>query len=940
MSNNSRIARPLSITSILQATSTAQTNNRRRVSSISDHDKKKNKRPTSRLSKSHSMHRLADSYPSDDEEEEEDYDTYQQQMHRRALLSRATTTPMPRPSSLIKRFSTEHHNSGVLVGSPKSSKAAAVKSASLTTSTTTSNVTTSSMRRSSSLMNPVEYGGNDYTDLRIGQRVSIPSLSVFGTVRFYGETKFTNGGNWVGIELDIKGTGKNDGSIQGVRYFSCAPDSGIFILSNKVVAEKTITPCVSKTTHKSIIPAAKKSMIKRNQPTPSKSARISSHSHQQPLPTRSSPSINKKSNPIVPLSKPATTKLKKSCSLSTTSSSETGCHHRHSNHEAPEKKKMMRASSSSKTTRNEVDELKRVSALLEQSRQEQKALSQQMDGKEAAWERLLSAKESYALRVQEKEDELNRLRRQFEQTRLANEQLTKLTSEKDGALSRASMSEAMEKQHIKVIERLDLRVRTLQDQNANLISSHEYKMRDNAAQIDQIRKQLAARDEATAAIERDCAELRQLNRENSRVYESSLIQCKQEYENMISIKNTQIQRLQHIVNDFSHCLPSSPLTPIVDDTRRRLEAQLELSTQELDRERELRKTMSDDIDQLKAEIKRLHRVSVSSSSQFYSIREELDHEIKDKVRIMEEANAALETQSRIEEENERIRLTHDKTQRDLADLLKKMALMEKQQQQQRLNVHEESLVDRNRQLELENECILESQRQTEHECMRLMDELLAIEKVNENQQEDQGDGNRIYKREIEQLKLQVVRETKKYQDLENSKQVKLEQLNKELNDLESLVENKVFNETELEETLQNEKKKVRLLEAKLKEEEEKNHHHKRVLLNNLPPMSPTSPQYSSIFHINKKRSSSATASSFSLMTSSSLDTVSDHGSNLLESVYCEICEEYGHDVMTCNAFVQMDEYDDTLSSSSFYCVNCDVFGTHPTEECPNQDETF
>ncbi|KAI9264023.1 hypothetical protein EDC94DRAFT_606761 [Helicostylum pulchrum] len=679
-------------------------------------------------------------------------------------------------------------------------------------------------------------------------------------------------------------------------------------------------------------------MIKRNQPTPSKSARISSHSHQQPLPTRSSPSINKKSNPIVPLSKPATTKLKKSCSLSTTSS-ETGCHHRHNNHELPEKKKLMRASSSSKTTRNEVDELKRVSALLEQSRQEQKMLSQQMDGKEAAWERLLSAKESYALRVQEKEDELNRLRRQFEQTRLAHEQLTKLTTEKDGALSRASMSEAMEKQHIKVIERLDLRVRTLQDQNANLISSHEYKMRDNAAQIDQIRKQLAERDEATAAIERDCAELRQLNRENSRVYESSLIQCKQEYENMVSIKDAQIQRLQYIVSDFSHCLPSSPLTPIVDDTRRRLEAQLELSTQELDRERELRKTMSDDIDQLKAEIKRLHRVSVSSSSQFYSIREELDHEIKDKVRIMEEANAALETQSRIEEENERIRLTHDKTQRDLADLLKKLALMEKQQ---RSITNGESLIDRNRQLELENERILESQRQTEHECMRLMDELLAIEKVNDSQREVQGeDADRIYRREIEQLKLQVVRETKRYQDLENSKQVKLEQLNKELNDLESLVENKVFNETELEETLQNEKKKVRLLEAKLKEEEEKNHHHqKRVLLNNQPPMSPTSPQYSSIFHINKKRSSSATASSFSLMTSSSLDTVSDHGSNLLESVYCEICEEYGHDVMTCNAFVQMDEYNDTLPSSSFYCVNCDVFGIHPTEECPNQDETF
>ncbi|KAI9365263.1 hypothetical protein BD770DRAFT_378149 [Pilaira anomala] len=209
--------------------------------------------------------------------------------------------------------------------------------------------------------------------------------------------------------------------------------------------------------------------------------------------------------------------------------------------------------------------------------------------------------------------------------------------------------------------------------------------------------------------------------------------------------------------------------------------------------------------------------------------------------------------------------------------------------------------------------------------MRLMDELLSIEKTNENRQDQEGDESK-YKREIEQLKLQVLRENKRYQDLENSKQAKLEQLSKELTDLEFLVENKVFNETELEETLENEKKKVRLLEIKLKEEEEKNNHqHKRILLHNQPPMSPTSPQYSSIFQVNKKRSSSATASSFTLMTSSSLDTVSDHGSNLLESAYCEICEEYGHDVMTCNAFAQMDEYEhDTLSSSSVSKNNINV----------------
>lgn len=640
-------------------------------------------------------------------------------------------------------------------------------------------------------------------------------------------------------------------------------------------------------------------------PAPSKSARILSNSHYQPLPTRSSPSgvLNKKTTQNMPSSKSThTAKLKKSCSLSTADG----------NHDL-----QARPSSSSKTTRTEVDELKRVSALLEQSRQEQRALSQQMDGKEAAWERLVSAKESYALRVQEKEDELVRLKREIEQTRLANEQLKKVSSEKEGALSRASMSEAMERQHIKVIERLDLRVKSLQDENTKLVSTYESKLRDHAAKIDQLYKQLSEHDASTAAIERECADLRHVNRENLRAYEASMRELQQEYQDTVAIKDTQIQKLQYMVNDFSNCLSPSYSPISQDDSRSRLEAQLDLSTQELDHERELRKAMASDIDQLKTEIKRLHRASISSSSQVCSIRDELENEIKDKRRIMEEANAALESQSRVEEENERIRLTHDKTQRDLADLLRKLASMEKQRN---TTADEESLLERNRHLELENERILELQRQTEHECMRLMDEILTIEKLNEDQQHDKeeeegggggGGDERMYKKEIEQLKLQVLRETKKYQDLETSKQVKLDQLNKELSDLESLVENKVFHETELEERLENEKRKVRSLEAKLKEEDD----HKRLMMHN-PPMSPTSPQYPSMFQRNKKRSSSTTASSFTLMTSSSLDTVSDHGA-LLESVYCEICEDYGHDVMTCTAFVPVEDYEhDALPSSS------------------------
>ncbi len=69
------------------------------------------------------------------------------------------------------------------------------------------------------------------TDIAVGQAILL-SDGRNGFVRYVGQTHFAPG-DWVGVELDDD-SGKNDGAVQGERYFDCTPGRGMFVRPSTV----------------------------------------------------------------------------------------------------------------------------------------------------------------------------------------------------------------------------------------------------------------------------------------------------------------------------------------------------------------------------------------------------------------------------------------------------------------------------------------------------------------------------------------------------------------------------------------------------------------------------------------------------------------------------------------------------------------------------------
>ncbi|KAF9956650.1 Kinesin protein 1B [Mortierella alpina] len=175
----------------------------------------------------------------------------------------------------------------------------------------------------------------------------------------------------------------------------------------------------------------------------------------------------------------------------------------------------------------------------------------------------------------------------------------------------------------------------------------------------------------------------------------------------------------------------------------------------------------------------------------------------------------------------------------------------------------------------------------------------------------------------------------RYVELDRSKSWELTQLNKELTELESLIESKIFHEADLEEEVQKKQKQIDRLQHEVSE-----------LKNQLAKLSNAAFGSSSDLPPNGM-GSYASSNGFSKTPAAS-------GEKTDQSLFCEICEVKGHDLISCVAVFggskpktagasaapvhsSMDHDDDDERP---YCENCEEFGLHYTDECPNESLTY
>ncbi|KAF9366650.1 CAP-Gly domain-containing linker protein 2 [Mortierella sp. NVP85] len=191
--------------------------------------------------------------------------------------------------------------------------------------------------------------------------------------------------------------------------------------------------------------------------------------------------------------------------------------------------------------------------------------------------------------------------------------------------------------------------------------------------------------------------------------------------------------------------------------------------------------------------------------------------------------------------------------------------------------------------------------------------------------------------QVHALEMRDLRQ--RYVELDRTKTLEISQLHKELTDLESLIESKIFREADLEEEGQKKQKQIDRLQREISD-----------LKDQLARLSGASGSAADL-PPNGLPSKYSSVSSSNGATRAPLRERAKTTSDIIDkALYCEICDKEGHDIINCVATFggakpagasEAPAFTDAqLDDDRMYCDNCEVFGQHYTDECPNESLTY
>lgn len=488
----------------------------------------------------------------------------------------------------------------------------------------------------------------------------------------------------------------------------------------------------------------------------------------------------------------------------------------------------------------------------------------------------------------------------------SKEQFDKLKTDYSQLKDKYQKQSALLEKDRERMQALEESVDELQRAGMESIEIYERTVEINRVDREAMNAALADERRKVASLEHECNELRKAGLDTIEAYEATIEEFKKERSVQVEEHSHQRDALQSTIDTLKQEIDQlmknveseekhNIMKDVWESERKRLSDQIE----SLERDMVNYGLLKQEAEQWKEQNKELEKLQKEKSKleeQIGRLQYDYDEQLQARTKYLEEIKTALESQKKTEGELRRLTEVKEKLERELVDAKEQrmlhddsadmdtlrseieklqahnaMLLLKQKEQQE----YELSLKAENKKMANEYNKLQEAQKQNETECLKLMEEVEKLHQQMSQQEEitslEGSEEDKLaqlmkqHQKKLEMMNaehksdLRKVNEKTETMEKEYKRQITL--LNRDVSELESLIESKIFKEADLEEALEKERKQVKKLLAEIADLKEE---HKQ----------PTLPAFTKV----EKKVSAAE-----------------------NELYCEICEDYGHDLISCKA---------------------------------------